>query len=51
MGGSVILSPLTVAIQALARAKHNVRRGTGIFKAAICQYLFVPALLPNKEAL
>lgn len=49
MGGSVIPSLLPVDIQ--ARAKHNVWRGSGIFKSAICQYLFLTALLPNKEAL
>lgn len=51
MGGSVILSLLPVDIQALARAKHNLWRASGIFKSAVCQYLFVTALLPNKEAL
>lgn len=52
MGGSVIPSLLPVDVQALgARAKHNVWRGSGILKSAICQYLFLTALLPNKEAL
>lgn len=40
MGGSVILSLLAANVQTLARARHSVWQGCGIWKSAECWYLF-----------
>ena len=51
MGGSVILSLLTVDIQALARARHSAWKGSGIFKRAVCSYLFSNSFYSKQKRL